>query len=97
MSRELDSMNSLDGERKISIKQARLLFPWTPDVSTIRRYITRGIWCHIRSERIFLEGYREGWALVTSVEAVQRFQSSINERRVLSGAVSANPIKIGKN
>jgi len=96
MSREFDSMNSLDGERKISIKQAKLLFPWTPDASTIRRYITRGIWCHIRSERIFLEGYREGWALVTSVEAVHRFQSSINERRVLAGAPSANPTKTGK-
>lgn len=78
MSRELDAMKALESEDRILIKNARLLFDSKPSVSTLRRYVTRGIRNHDCKCQVFLEAYREGWTIITSVQAVQRFRERIN-------------------
>ncbi len=60
-------------EAKVSLEEARALFPAHPDLTTIWRWCVRGY------QGIQLEYVRNGRRILTSCEAVRRFQAAMRE------------------
>jgi hypothetical protein len=68
-------MDELHGETRISMKKAACLPCHTVDVSTVRRWCSRGI------KGVYLEHFMEGGRIYTTEEAVARFLERCNNAR----------------
>jgi hypothetical protein len=62
-----------EAEEKISLDEARLLFPAHPDLTTVWRWCVRGY------QGIHLEYMRNGRRVLTSREAVIRFTAAMRQ------------------
>lgn len=68
--------------------------PGQPSLTTLYRYIRRGVVSRVTSKRIYLECEQRGGQLITSLEAWERFHDRLNG--LLDGGEGPSPAAVSK-